>query len=536
MFCIRLGIALSIAISIVSSTGQLHLFGKSVKWCNALECNYEGTHSGVTPVGRIYWKYTTSNNGDVELAFWCQSEGAGINERAQEWKENQECYQAVTSIKLNNIESIYGNAFMNMQNLKTVDLSGVRVVGKSCFEGCSLLSDLGVGDFTASPSHRSFYGCSALQLNLKLSENISYISDSAFEGSGLRGVNATAVLEPLSISDMAFKNCKFLTSFHIDQLVLLGESCFEGCSSLTDFFLNSSAELTTIRGRAFFGCVELEFDLECGPKFGSLGNDAFRNCQLMTINTSDAAEQIGIFSERMFMNSPNLTNVVFGPNLCVYPTCFEGCTQLQNVTCSPITYGRYYIESRAFFGCIALEAILDGSRFIPTGGSVFEGSGLIGMTNCYAEGKDSYSTPPQSTFKDCVKLEYITFSENSMSIPPSMFEGCLSLTSVTVPVHISSFGDFCFRDCKSLKVFTYQGYSNAPSNIFDGCDALTNVNLPKDYRHSSFAGFRVLPYGAKIGIGIGVALFVIIVVVVVFVVLRATGKIGKKKEEWKEQP
>lgn len=44
------------------------------------------------------------------------------------------------------------------------------------------------------------------------------------------------------------------------------------------------------------------------------------------------------------------------------------------------------------------------------------------MTNCYAEGKDSYNNPSQSTLKDCMKFEYITFSENSMSIAPLLFE------------------------------------------------------------------------------------------------------------------
>ena len=132
-----------------------------------------------------------------------------------------------------------------------------------------------------------------------------------------------------------------------------------------------------------------------------------------------------------------------------------------------------------------------------------------------------------------MKLEYITFSENSMSVPPSMFEGCLSLTSVTVPIHVSGFGDFCFRNCKSLTTVTYLGHAEAPSSVFDGCDALEDVTVPDDYQYDEFGGYRVkgLSLGAKIGIGVGVAAFVIIVIVVVVVVLFVTGKIGGGKRD-----
>lgn len=55
-----------------------------------------------------------------------------------------------------------------------------------------------------------------------------------------------------------------------------------------------------------------------------------------------------------------------------------------------------------------------------------------------------------NAFRDCVKVETVTFKDTITSIGDYAFYGCTALKEVNVPKLVTSLGDYCFANCTSL--------------------------------------------------------------------------------------
>ena len=79
-------------------------------------------------------------------------------------------------------------------------------------------------------------------------------------------------------------------------------------------------------------------------------------------------------------------------------------------------------------------------------------------------------------FKDCTKLEKITFPKTITEIGDSAFEGCTALSDIDIPEGISVIPEKCFMDCTSLKtvVIPYKVHT-VEDYAFASCTGITDV-------------------------------------------------------------
>ena len=169
------------------------------------------------------------------------------------------------------------------------------------------------------------------------------------------------------IDDDAFKGTD-ITSVVIQRGVeRIGESAFEGCSSLKSVSL--PMDMKGIAEDAFSNCVSLqEIDL---PRMDYIGSSAFTGCSsLKSVKIGGAP----MFDSRVFSGCVSLKTVVFTGNAySLGKSIFDGCTSLQEVTL-PATLEE--ISGSAFSGCVNLETIRIPKTVVSVGSYAFSGTHL----------------------------------------------------------------------------------------------------------------------------------------------------------------
>ena len=94
----------------------------------------------------------------------------------------------------------------------------------------------------------------------------------------------------------------------------------------------------------------------------------------------------------------------------------------------------------------------------------------------------SLVTTMAAAFPDAYdKLETVTLTGDSETIPVGAFSGCSSLRSVEMPRSVSKIGRQAFRNCEAIeRLVIPAGKVIVEDGAFDGCDAIRSVVLPLD--------------------------------------------------------
>ena len=202
----------------------------------------------------------------------------------------------------------------------------------------------------------------------------------------------------------------------------IGDSAFEGCSSLTSVVIPEG--VTSIGGRAFWGCSSLT-SVIIPEDVTWIKSGAFQYCSLLTsVVIPEGVTVIGGYS-------------------------FEGCSSLTSVV---IPEGVTMIDDYTFNGCSSLTSVV-----IPEGVTVI----------------DNYA------FQNCSSLTSVVIPESVTSIGGSAFRGCSSLTSVVIPEGVTSIGGSAFRDCQSLTSIQFKG--PPPEGISGSSDYFDICSFPQEY-------------------------------------------------------
>lgn len=112
------------------------------------------------------------------------------------------------------------------------------------------------------------------------------------------------------------------------------------------------------------------------------------------------------------------------------------------------------------------------------------------------------STIGVGAFKNCEKLERVTFGDEVKVLQKEAFRGCKSIKSIVLPANIKKVGDSAFRDCISMTSLVCENpkielgeraFENCPmlteitlndglteiyGGVFNSCKALTSIKLP----------------------------------------------------------
>ena len=225
------------------------------------------------------------------------------------------------------------------------------------------------------------------------------------------------------------ENIIISTSFGGLTVTEIGEGAFAGCESVRQVRFPGCVEY--IRDNAFADTPNLEkADLSRGLK--AIGNDAFLNSGLSSVNIPDTVISIG---NGAFMNT-GLVNVSVpgsvktvgtvgeaGSNGTPVHGVFESCKSLEK-----INFGSdlEIIGDRTLYGCDKLNSLSFGviskQKLERIGSQAFEG--------CSSLDSISFGLPPSlkktddRAFADCTGLSSLSFRSKDCDIASTAFEGC----------------------------------------------------------------------------------------------------------------
>ncbi len=149
-----------------------------------------------------------------------------------------------------------------------------------------------------------------------------------------------------------FRNCSSLKSIKVNEKIEdIPDSCFYGCSSLTEVIMPENIQYSSIGSAAFEKCSSLE-KIFIPNTVTTIENRAFKNCtRLKIIDIPDSVTTLG---GEVFYQCTGLNNVIIGSGVSKI-SGFSGCINLENVQ---IKSGSLIeISSNAFSNCVKLKQI-----------------------------------------------------------------------------------------------------------------------------------------------------------------------------------
>ncbi len=200
-------------------------------------------------------------------------------------------------------------AFYNCNNLKSINLGGVKRIGKLAFSGDNnyLLFDASGSDYVVKDDLYVFYYYSPKLVSIDLSGlEADGLDEQAFMF--CKYLTSVTLGEGLkTIPYMAFSNCNKLASINLDNVTFIGNAAFAE-SSITSVNL-SSAEY--IDEYAFTRCEKLT-SVSLNEAGTDIGEGAFSYCNsLTTVTNLGSSEEIGDYAFAYAgITSADLTNAV----------------------------------------------------------------------------------------------------------------------------------------------------------------------------------------------------------------------------------
>ncbi len=202
----------------------------------------------------------------------------------------------------------------------------------------------------------------------------------------------------------------------------------------------------------------------------SIAQDAFRNCDVTSIQIPDSVTAIG---NSAFYQCKKLENINIPSKItALRKNMFYHCRSLKNIT---LPSNLEVLGNSCFEGCYQLKYVTLPQSLRKIGTSVF--------WNCKSLTRISLSNKlkkiPAYTFENCTSLEGVTFGANIEEIGTRAFENCTSLLSVSIPSSVDSIRESAFANCKQLRNVTLRnGLSYIASGAFYRCSSLEDIKLP----------------------------------------------------------
>jgi hypothetical protein len=469
----------------------------------------------------------------------------------------------LTSINLENIASIGSYAFQDCVGLTTIKMQMNVSMSTGAFSGCTAVSDVtltgtGTRDFGSIYGSMPWNISTAEELTVTLSEGITGISDSMFNGcenlvsitmpgvttigsyafngcSKLKGMNSadgkTADLTGVTrIGIYTFQGCVTLTTVYMPDVVNaydLGLNAFSGCVGLTTMTMH----ISVIGANAFSGCTALsDVTLTGNGDIVNFDSSTYTNTPWgsstaaeLTVTLGDDITGIGNY---LFYNRSNLVSITMPGVTSIGASAFYDCTGLKTLNMPLVDT----LGTDAFYQCTGLTTVTMRIS-VTAGGSVFAGSDGVSDITLTGDGSEwgTSSTNYQDTLWYVSKVPEltVTLDENITVIGEYAFYLCNNLVSITMPgvttienhafygcskletvdlSKVEEIGEYAFYGCSKLKEAYMPLAETISENAFSGCFGLISVYMPvaetiSDHAFSSCSGLTVvdMPSVTKIG-------------------------------------
>lgn len=293
-------------------------------------------------------------------------------------------------------------AFSECTALASIDISELRVTGSEVFSNCTKLANVTTSKYTNIGTNM-FAGCTALKSFVFKG---SYLKEGAFNGcSALTSFTFEPEDEFLGIGNYALAGVKISTITLPNGTYSIGESAFEGCSSLKEVVLSSDTVLIGGQSTPFANC----------EKFGKF-----------SINGESAKYSIGdglTVKDAGVLYNKNKTQILSVPTA---KTDFELLSSVAS------------IADGAFAGSKAISTF-DLSGVSEIGKYAFAGSTIKTVTF------GSIAALPEGVFANCSKLTDVNGIGGVLRVGAYAFKGTTALRSVTL-ASATSIGDYAFQN------------------------------------------------------------------------------------------
>ena len=392
--------------------------------------------------------------------------------------------QHMTSLDLNNVETLERSALYKPQKLETIMipktlLKGTKTTGlkEGAFEECTKLKAYKVHqdnpDFTdidgvlysKNKDILYFYPPAKEGAKYNIPTTVKEIAQKAFQGANkLTSMVVPNTVETIGIE--AFRNMKKLVTVNFQapsKVKELKADVFRACDELKEVVLPAS--ITEIAA-AFSECGKLEkITIPEGSKLKTIKASAFAtNKKLKNFNIEGSCD-LETIESNAFANAESLESFNFPKSV-------------------------KKIELNAFSGCKNMTTVKfhDDADIEIIGAGAFADCGLTSISI-----PKKVKTIEREAFRNCKVLNKIDVTEFTTKIDPEAFKYCNNLTDINVSkkneVYSSVDGYLLSKDKKELLIFppgkANSNFTLLPPSIekigkfaFYDCQALTNVTIP----------------------------------------------------------
>ncbi len=374
------------------------------------------------------------------------------------------------------VTKIAASAFQNKTALKKVVVPDtVTEIGDGAFKGCSSLEDITLPFVGRKASDsNSKYAVFGYIFGRYTSSTSSKPSGTTYQGWGQYSSYST--------SGTSGKNYAYSSSYYADYYYIptsikkvtitldttIPYGAFHNCESIETIALPST--VTTIGNYAFKNCSIKSIDL--GSALTTIGNNAFDSCIFLTsVKTPDTVTSIGSYAFNNCISLNRLNSTTDGK--FVIP---------KNVTS---------IGSYAFYGLETITDLVIPKSVTSIGDYAFYGCTGIKRVNSETDGQlillDGLKTIGSYAFQNLTKITSIVVPDSVTSIGQYAFSGCSTLESITVPFTGTSatspsyfyyiFGSSSYVP-GTLKNITITGGTTIPNNAFEYLSNVESITIP----------------------------------------------------------
>ncbi len=344
-----------------------------------------------------------------------------------------DCTNLTEVVDMPSIGTMHHRAFANT-GLTSVDLSGLHMSGRYVFDGCTDITEVTTGKFTAIGDYM-FNGCTGLRE--KITIKTSKIGEGAFNGcTNLQGVIFDGADREFDIGALAFKNCgKNAGSFEATVV---------------------SGTIRSIGNNAFDGSALSSFDFSKLRGLETLGENAFINTKLNVVTLTD----------EMDIANLRLTGIPF-----------EGLTV--TVANGAVNYseenGVIYNKDKSKL--LYVNASVTGEFSIPETVKEIAAYAFAGSKVSKVIFNANLEKLGEGAFKQS-QITSVQFAQSSKltAIPDSTFEKSW-LTAIDLPASVTTIGADAFAS-SALHNFVGNGVKEIGDRAFSSCNALTVITLP----------------------------------------------------------
>ncbi|MBR7008273.1 MAG: leucine-rich repeat protein [Ruminococcus sp.] len=447
-----------------------------------------------------------SYNGDTAGGAFAGCEVLSISTKTKKAASNQ-------IIIPSKVIYIPQQTFAACTGITSVDMSGVKDIGKAAFQNCIKLPKVTVPDAVRIIRPSVFQGCSALK-SVVYSKNLLWIYTQAFKDckvlSQATPSNSTAMTNTIivpstlnGIDKEAFANCVTFKYLNIlggdnnDKFATVGEKAFQGCTSLEGSTTNgtSSEELkfpkgyVVVQNNTFEKCNKLK-SVKFAGNVSSVGDYAFANCSALNkVVMNPTITQLGNYAFQNCTSLKDLPVTAAGKTAVtqlqdIKNYTFDGCTSLTTVDISdaksitaigisafsrcsglkkvvlPSNGAVATIADNAFQNDTALALIAPSKTATKSslpnsiskiGSNAFANTALTEMTIVKPKNASEHNDLGTGVFSNCTKLTTVDLSgSNAIEVPKSMFMADKVLTSIKLPTTVETIAESAFDGCEKL--------------------------------------------------------------------------------------